>query len=95
MDSKREGVGGGMDWEFRISNCKLLYRVDVQQSPNVKQKTIFSILRKTIMEKNIFKNVCICVTESLSCTAEINTTLCINYTSVKRMLKLKKKHYLI
>ena len=47
------------------------------------------------MEKNIFKNVCICVTESLSCTAEINTTLCINYTSVKRMLKLKKKHYLI
>ena len=43
------------------------------------------------MEKNIFKNVCICVTESLSCTAEMNTTLCINYTSVKRMLKLKKK----
>ena len=47
------------------------------------------------MEKNIFKNVCICVTESLSCTAEMNTTLCINYTSVKRMLKLKKKSIIL
>ena len=47
------------------------------------------------MEKNILKNVCICITESLNCIAEIDTTLCINYTSVKRMLKLKKTHHLI
>ena len=23
--AKREGVGGGMEWEFGISRCKLLY----------------------------------------------------------------------
>ena len=27
------------------------------------------------MEKNILKNICICITESLSCTAEIDTAL--------------------
>ena len=26
----------------------------------------------------------ICITESLCCVAEINTTLCINYTSIKK-----------
>ena len=31
-------------------------------------------------EKNMKKNVYICITESLCCTAEINTTLQINYT---------------
>ena len=36
------------------------------------------------MEKNIKKNVCICITESLRCTAEINTTLSINYTLIKK-----------
>ena len=35
------------------------------------------------MEKNMIKNVYICITESLCCTAEINTTLEINYTSIK------------
>jgi len=29
------------------------------------------------MEKNILKNICICITESLSCTAEIDTALCV------------------
>ena len=45
-----EGVGGGMDGEFGISRCKLLYT---------------------------------CITESLCCTPETNTTLEINYTSTK------------
>ena len=39
------------------------------------------------MEKNIKKNVCICITESLCCVAEINTILKVNYTSIK------KKHF--
>ena len=34
--------------------------------------------------KNMNKNAYICVTESLCCRAEINTTLQINYTSVKK-----------
>ena len=40
------------------------------------------------MEKNLKKNTYICVTESLCCTPETNTTLYINYTSIK---KLKNK----
>ena len=35
-----------------------------------------------------------CITESLCCTAEINTTLQINYTSIK-FLKMKKSGQLI
>ena len=37
------------------------------------------------MEKNMKKNIyiCVCITESLHCTAEINTTLLINYTSIQ------------
>ena len=42
------------------------------------------------MEKNIKKTVCMCVTESLCCTAEINTTLYINYSSIINKLKILK-----
>ena len=38
------------------------------------------------MENNMKKNVCICITESLFCTAEINTTLWINCTSIKKII---------
>ena len=41
------------------------------------------------MEKNTKKNVNIHITESLCCTAEVNTTLQINYTSKKKK-NLKK-----
>ena len=34
------------------------------------------------MEKNMKNNVYICITESLCCTAEINTMLQIGYTSI-------------
>ena len=40
------------------------------------------------MEKNIKKNVYLCITESLCCTAEMNTTLEINYTSIKKFFKI-------
>ena len=35
------------------------------------------------MKKNIKKNVYMLITESLCCTAEISTTLQINYSSIK------------
>ena len=35
------------------------------------------------MEKNVEKNVYMCITESLCYTAEIGTTFYVNYTSVK------------
>ena len=37
------------------------------------------------------KNVYVCITESLCCTAEINTTLYINYTSIKKIKNCLKK----
>ena len=40
------------------------------------------------MKKNTY--IYICITESLCCTAEINTTLSINYTS-KQIKKKKTK----
>ena len=43
------------------------------------------------MEKNIKKNVYMCITESLFCIAEMNTMLQINYTSINNNNKLKDK----
>ena len=49
------GGGRGMDWEFGISRCKLVY--------------IEWMNNKVLMEKNILKNVYMYITESLCCTA--------------------------
>ena len=46
----------------------IIFRVDKQQGPTV-------TIMETIMEKNMKKNVYICITELLCCTVEINTTL--------------------
>ena len=95
--AKGEGGGGGKDWEFGISRCKLfIHRLDKQQDPTVEHRELYSICWDKpysfpfIMEKNIKKNVYTCITESLCCTAEINTTLYINYASIKN--KLKKRY---
>ena len=74
---------GGKDGEFEISKCNLLCRMDKQQSPTVQQRKQCSISCgkpqwKRIEEKCVY----IGITESLHCTAEINTTLQINYTSI-------------
>ena len=51
------------------------------------------------MEKNIANSmciyVCVCITESLYWTAEINTTLQINYSSLKKHINiyLKKDNF--
>ena len=46
------------------------------------------------MEKNILKkNVHVCINESICCIAEINTTLQINYTSVKKLHHEKNQLY--
>ena len=42
--AKVEGAGGGKDWEFGISSCKLLYKGwDKQQGPTVQHKELCSI----------------------------------------------------
>ena len=77
-DRQREWCGGGMDWEFGISRCKLLYiewinnKVLVCNTGNYIQYPVISHNRKD-MKKNIY--IYACITESLCCTEEINTTL--------------------
>ena len=52
------GAGGGVEWEFGVSRCKLLRRKQINNKVLcVAQGAIFDILRKTITEKNIFLNV--------------------------------------
>ena len=69
---------GGMDWEFGISRCKLLYiewannKVLLYSTGNY----IHSFLWLTIREKNMKRMyMYICITESLCYIVEINTTL--------------------
>ena len=71
-----EGAGEGMDWEFGISRCKLLYiewinnKVLLYSRENYIQYPVINH-----NGKEYFKNIYIYIIESLCCTAEINTTL--------------------
>ena len=67
---------GGMEWEFGVSRCKLLYiewinnKVLLYSTGNYIQ---YPVIKHN--GKEYEKDVCICITESLCCTAEINVTL--------------------
>ena len=93
MIAKVEDGWGGKDWEFRISRCKLLYigwinsKVLLYSTGNYIQYPVINHIKN--MKKNMKKNAYICITESLCCTAETNTALQINYTSIKSILKNK------
>ena len=91
-----EGVGGQMDWEFGISRCKLWYIGWINN--NVLLYSTGNYIQYPVINHNgkEYERICIymCITESLCCTAEINTTLQINYTSIK-FLKMKKSGQLI
>ena len=70
-------VGGGMDWELGVSTHKLLYiewisnKVLLHSTGNNIQYSAIKYNGKQYEKKNVY----ICITESLGCTAEINTTL--------------------
>ena len=69
--------GRGMDWEFGISRCKLLYigwinKVLLYSTGNCIQYPVINHNGKEY-EKYVYMYVCIC--ESLCRTVEINTTL--------------------
>ena len=56
--AKGEGGGGGMDWEFGVSRCKLVYMEWINnRSYCIAQGTIFNIPWQTIMEKNMKKSI--------------------------------------
>ena len=63
---ERDGLG---IWGQQMQT--IIYRMDKQQGPTVQHSELYLIA----WEENIKKNVYMGVTESLSCTAEINTML--------------------
>ena len=75
MVTKGEGSGRGMDWEFGISRCKLLYtkcinnKVLLSSTGNYTQYPVINHNGKEYEKEYIY------ITDSLCCTAEINTTL--------------------
>ena len=75
--AKGEGVGGEMEWEVEVSRCKLLHiewinnKVLLYSTGNYIQYPMINHNGKEYFKKNVY----ICITESLCCTAEINTTL--------------------
>ena len=77
MVAKGQGAGGGMEWEVGVSRCKLLYmewvnnKVLLYSTESCIQYPMINHNGKEYMKKNVY----ICVTESLCCTEEINTTL--------------------
>ena len=74
--------GEGMEWEFEISRCKLVYIAWINNQAPL-YRTIFDILLQSIMEKDFKKNICVCVymciythtcmciTESLYCMQKL------------------------
>ena len=76
--AKGDKGGTGLDWESGVSWCKLEYTEWInKRSYWMTHGTIFNILWKTIMEKNMKNNVYIdiCTAESLCCSAVITTIL--------------------
>ena len=76
MAAKGEGGGRGMEWEFGISRCKLVYiewinsKVRLYSTENYIQYLVINH-----NEKDIKQNVYISITQSLHYMVEINTTL--------------------
>ena len=77
MVAKVEGGERGMDWEFGVGRCKLLHlewinnKVLMYSTGNYVQYPVINHNGKEC--KYIY--MCVCTTESLSCTAETGTTL--------------------
>ena len=74
---QRGGVGAGVDWEFGVGGCKLLYmrcmnsKVLLYSTGNCIQSPGIKHNGKEYLKKRVY----ICVTESIGCPVEIDTTL--------------------
>ena len=65
-----------MKWEFGISRYKLLHIKRINDKVLLYSTGNYSQYPEiNCSGKNIKKNLFLCITESLFCTAEINTTL--------------------
>ena len=74
MVAKGERSGRGKDWEFGTSSCKLLY---IGWINKVLLYSTGKYIQYSMIDHNgkEYEKEKICITESLFCTAEINTTL--------------------
>ena len=96
-------AGGGMEWESGVSRCKLLYlewinnKVLLYSTGNYIQYPVINHNGKEYKNECMYIYIYTYITESLGYTAEINTTLYINYTSIKKkwMLWLQNTKCLI
>ena len=61
-----------------------MFKIDNQQGPPVQHRELCSVFCNNLNGKRIWKRIdtCTCITESLCCTPETNTTLLINCTPV-------------
>ncbi len=75
--AKREKGGEGKDWESEISRCKLLHigwinnKILLYSTGNYIQYPVINHNGKEYKKEYM----CTCITDSLGCTAEVNTTL--------------------
>ena len=76
----------------------IIYRMEKQQGPTVQHRELYSIPCDKPEWKRTWRRIYRCITESLCCTAKINTTLWTNYTSIKfkkrETITLKNKQVL-
>ena len=68
-------VGDGMDSKFGVGICTLIHGMDGQWGPAVEHRELYSIFCDNLYRKRTWKRMdtCICIFESLCCTAEIKT----------------------
>ena len=74
--AREEGSGGGMDWEFGVSRCKFMYRMDkynvlLCSTGNYIQYPVINHNGKEY-EKRMYMGL---ITEMLSCASEMDTAL--------------------
>ena len=80
MVAKGESGEEGLDWEFGISRCQLLYlewindKVLLYSTGNYIQYPVINHMEKNMWNVYI-RNVYVCITELLHYIVEINTTL--------------------
>ena len=70
-----EGTGGGMDWEFGVNGCKLLYIGQINNKALLCKTGNYNQYPEINHSGKEFEKEHIYISESLCCTAQINTTL--------------------
>ena len=77
MVAKGEGGGNGMDWEFGVGRCKLFHFEWIKNEVLLYSTGNSIQSLGTDHDGREYKkgNVCVCMTGSLDCRAEIGTML--------------------